>query len=254
MTSTASRARRARLLAGSPARELTATLLLGAVGAALVFLASHATWASVRTIPPRPLPASNVAVTGAQLVPYAGALVLAGLATLGAILATRGALRRAAGVLLAAIGAALAATAFTVSTASAISAAAAGLGPAAASAGSVMDGGNSAAAAVPNVAGTTPQVTFSAGGWQAMVVAGALAMMCAGALVVWRARRLAVMSSRYDAPAGSAPQPVAAGSHPGGDAHEPAADAASIWEALSRGQDPTAGSAPVTSKIRPQRP
>lgn len=244
MTSGESRVRVARLVAGSPARELAATLLLGAIGAGLVFLASHATWAHVRTIPPRPLPASNVAVSGAQLVPFTSALVLAGLATLGAVLATRGALRRAAGVLLAAIGAALAATAFTVSTTSAISAAA-GLGPAAASAGSVMDGRNAAAAAVPNVAGTTPEVFFSAGGWQAMVVVGALAMMAAGALVAWRARRLAVMSSRYDAPGGTI-RPAAAASGPGGDVgadHESAADSESIWEALSRGHDPTAGSA-----------
>jgi uncharacterized membrane protein (TIGR02234 family) len=243
MTSGESRVRLARLVAGSPARELAATLLLGALGAGLVFLASRATWVHVRTIPPRPLPASNVAVSGAQLVPFTGALVLAGLATLGAVLATRGALRRAAGVLLAAIGAALAATAFTVSTASAISAAA-GLGPAAASAGSVMDGSNSTAAAVPNVAGTTPEVFFSASGWQAMVVVGALAMMGAGVLVVWRARRLAVMSSRYDAPSGTT-RPAAATNRAGRDVpsdHESAADAASIWEALSRGHDPTAGS------------
>jgi uncharacterized membrane protein (TIGR02234 family) len=245
MTSGAPQAGLARVLAGSPARELAATLLLGALGAGLVFLASRASWGHVRTVPPRPLPASNVAVTGAQLVPYAGALVLAGLATLGTVLATSGALRRVAGVLLAVIGAALAATAFTVSTASAISAAAAGLGPAAASAGSVMDGSNPAAAAVPNVAGTTPQVAFSAGGWQAMVAAGGLAMMCAGGLVVWRARRLAVMSSRYDSPAGATPTPVATASGPGGDVsgdRAAAADTASLWEALSRGHDPTADS------------
>jgi uncharacterized membrane protein (TIGR02234 family) len=249
MTSAASRARLARLLAGSAARELTATLLLGAVGAGLVFLASRAGWAHVQTIPPRPLPASNVAVTGAQLVPYGGALVLAGLATLGAVLATRGALRRAAGGLLAAIGAALAAAALTISTASAISAAAAGLGPAATSAGSVMDGGNSGASAVPNVAGTTPRVTFSAGGWQAMAVAGALAMICAGALVVWRARRLAVMSSRYDAPTPATAQPMPAGNGSGGVRREgePASDSASMWEALSRGHDPTAGSSSAGS-------
>src|SRR5215469_14670749 len=228
MTSAATRPRRAGLLAGSAARELAATLLLGALGAGLVFLASRLGWAHVRTVPPRPLPASNVTVTGAQLVPYAGALVLAGLATLGAVLATRGAPRRAAGVLLTAIGAALAAAVFTVSPASAISAAAAGLGPAAGSAGSVMDGSNPAASAVPNVAGTTPQVIFSAGGWQAMAVAGALAMISAGALVAWRARRLAVMSSRYDAPSATSRQaPAADGS--GGDARsdgEPPADAA----------------------------
>jgi hypothetical protein len=182
-------------------------------------------------------------------VPYAGALVVAGLATLGAVLATRGALRRAAGVLLAGIGAALVAAAFTISTASAISAAAAGLGPGATSAGSVMDGGNSGASAMPNVAGTTPQVTFSAGGWQAMAVAGALAMICAGALVVWRARRLAVMSSRYDAPAPATVQPMPGRDH-SGDVRsdgEPAADSASIWEALSRGHDPTAGSSRASS-------
>jgi uncharacterized membrane protein (TIGR02234 family) len=244
MTSAASRARLARLLAGSAARELTATLLLGAVGAGLVFLASRAGWARVQTIPPRPLPASNVVVTGAELVPYVGALVLAGLATLGAVLATRGALRRAAGVLLVAIGAALAAAAVTISTASAISAAAAGLGPGATSAGSVMGGGNSGTSAVPNVAGTTPQVTFFAGGWQAVAVAGALAMISAGALVVWRARRLAVMSSRYDAPAAATVQPMQAGdgSSTVRSEGEPAADSASIWEALSRGHDPTAGS------------
>src|SRR5215471_5171805 len=144
MTSAASRARLARVVAGSPRHELAATLLLGALGAGLVFLASRAAWAHVRTIPPRPLPASDVAVTGAQLVPYAAALVLAGLATLGAVLATRGAVRRAAGALLAAIGAALAAAAFTVSTASAV-AAAAGVSPAASTAGSVMGGANSAA-------------------------------------------------------------------------------------------------------------
>ena len=244
MTSAASRAWLARLLAGSAARELTATMLLGAVGAGLVFLASRAGWAHVQTIPPLPLPASNVVVTGAQLVPYAGALVLAGLATLGAVLATRGTLRRAAGVLLAAIGAALAAAAFTISTPSAISAAAAGLGPGESSAGSVLNGGNSGASALPNVAGTTPRVTFSAAGWQVMAVAGALAMICAGALVVWRARRLAVMSSRYDAPAAATVQPMQAGDGSGGvrSEGEPAADSASIWEALSRGHDPTAGS------------
>jgi len=244
MTSAASRRRLTGLLAGSAARELTATLLLGALGSGLVLLASRAGWAHVRTVPPRPLPASNVTVTGVQLVPYASALVLAGLATLGAVVATRGALRRVAGALLAADGVALAAAAFAISTASAISAAATGLGPAAASAGSVMDGGNAAASAVPNVAGTRPHVTFSASGWQAMVVAGALAMICAGVLVVYRARRLAVMSSRYDAPAGTTPRPAAAGDGSGGDARsarEPAADAASIWEALSRGHDPTAG-------------
>jgi uncharacterized membrane protein (TIGR02234 family) len=240
------------LWAGSAARELAATLLFGALGAALVFLASRQTWADVRTIPPKPLPASTVTVTGAQLVPYADALVLAGLATLAAVLASRGVLRRITGLLLAAIGAGLAAAAFTITQASAISAANANVGPATAAAGSVLDGSNPAASAVPNVAGTVPRVTFAAAGWQAMVLVGAIAMVGAGLLVVYRARRMAVMSSRYDSPASgdraspaaqpAARRPSAAGA---GAPVRAAADSASIWEALNRGDDPTAtGSSP----------
>ena len=233
--------------AGSAARDLAATLLLGALGAGLVLLASRQTWARVRTIPPRPLPASTVAVTGAQLVPYADALVLAGLATLAAVLASRGLLRRATGVLLAGIGAGLAVTAFTITQASAVSAANASLGPATAAAGSVLNGSNSAASAVPNLAGNVPRVIFAAAGWQALVLLGAVMMVGTGVLVVCRARRLAVMSSRYDSPARAGrgspaarpavPQRSAAGTGSGGRA---VADSASIWEALSRGDDPTA--------------
>jgi uncharacterized membrane protein (TIGR02234 family) len=217
------------------ARELTVTVLLGAVGAGLVFLATRQSWAHVRTIPPRPLPASDVGVTGAQLVPYADALVLAALGTLAAVLASRGLLRRIIGAVLAALGAVLAAAAFTVSTAGAISAANADLGSATAGAGSVTDGSGTVGPAVPNVAGAAPHVSSSAAGWQAMVVVGAAAMVGAGILVVCRARKLAVMSSRYDAPAGDARRDAAdQGRATGG-----AADSASMWEALSRGDDPT---------------
>jgi uncharacterized membrane protein (TIGR02234 family) len=217
------------------ARELTLTLVVGAIGAGLVFLATRQGWAHVRTIPPKPLPASDVTVTGAQLVPYADALVLAALGTLAAVLASRGPVRRITGAALAALGLVLAATAFSVSAAGAISAANAGVSPATTSAGSVTDGSNAVPSAVPNVAGAAPHVTFSAGGWQALLLVGAIAMVGAGVAVVWRARRLAVMSSRYDSPVadarhGAVDQARATGRGP---------DSASIWEALSRGDDPT---------------
>ncbi len=233
--------------AGTAARELAAALLVGAAGAGLVFLSTRQAWAHVRTIPPRPLPASDVAVTGAQLIPYADALVLAGLGTLAAVLASRGLLRRITGAALAALGAVLAATAFTLTAAGAIAAANAGITPATASAGSVTDGSDSAASAVPNIADSAPHVTFSAAGWQALVVVGAIAMVGAGVLVVCRARRLAVMSSRYDSPAGAArrrgaEQERAAGRAP---------DSASIWEALSRGDDPTAPRAETDGPVIP---
>ncbi len=262
-------------------RELIVALLLGAAGAGLVFLASRQGWAQVRTTPPSPLPPSRVTVTGAALVPYADALVVAGLATLAAVLASRGLARRLTGVLLVVLGASLVASAFTVSSAAAITAASSNVAPATASAGSVTDGGDSGASVVPNVAGAVPHVAFSAAGWQALVLIGALLMIGAGVLVALRASKMAVMSSRYDSPTGPARRtrdgsrarsgrrpgpgrqatkvtPVHAGAVPAGAGTASAgpADSASIWEALSRGDDPTAGrsaTAPAASADRGTR-
>ena len=58
----------------SPRREMMLTGLLGLVGAGLVFLAVRQGWAHVRTAAPRPLPGSDVRVTGQDLVPAAGAV------------------------------------------------------------------------------------------------------------------------------------------------------------------------------------
>jgi uncharacterized membrane protein (TIGR02234 family) len=226
----------------SPRRELTVALLLGAAGAGLIFVATRQGWAQVATNPPQPLPASHIGVTGAALVPYADALVVAGLATLAAVLATRRLLRRLAGGLLAVIAASLAVSAFTLSRAGAITAATASISPASSSAASVTDGSGNVSTGTPDVAGTTPHVILTAAGWQAMVVAGAIAMIAAGILIAWRAERMAVMSSRYDAPtAGRQRSATSAAS-----SVETASDSASIWEALSRGEDPTsAGSRPA---------
>jgi uncharacterized membrane protein (TIGR02234 family) len=245
-TETAGRRRRAG--EGSSARRaLALTLLLAAVGAGIAFLATRQGWAQVRTTPPRPLPASTQSVTGSAMVPYADALVVAGLACLAAILATKRLWRRASGMLLAIIGAGLAASAFAVSKAAAIAAVAATIGPASNPGdGSVTAGSGGASAAVPDVLSGSPHVTIGAAGWQTLVVAGAALMIAAGILVAWKPGRLAVMSSKYDAPAG----PAAARQHPGQAQAAPAggaqeagqpADSASIWEALSRGDDPTAG-------------
>jgi hypothetical protein len=54
-------------------REYLATLLLGALGAALVLLAVRQGWARVVTTEPRPLPAVSVAVRGQDVLPAAGA-------------------------------------------------------------------------------------------------------------------------------------------------------------------------------------
>jgi uncharacterized membrane protein (TIGR02234 family) len=255
-----SRLSRPRL--GSARQSLAVSVLLGAAGAGLVFLATRQGWAVVRTVPPRPLPVSRVTVTGAALVPYADALILVGLASLAAVLATRKLLRRITGVLLAALGIGLAVSALAVSGAAAISAAAAESTPSGSGAGSVTQGSNATASSVPNVAGATPHVTFMAAGWQVLAVAGALAMIAAGVLVVRGAEKMAVMSSRYDPPAGklAGVRPAEPGvPHDAGlpdDTGLPSdtvagpdrqsamsMDSASVWEALSQGHDPTANPA-----------
>jgi uncharacterized membrane protein (TIGR02234 family) len=229
-----------RLLPRSARQALTMTLLLGAAGAGLAFLATHQGWAIVQTAPPRPLPASRMSVTGAAMVPYADALVVAGLACLAAVLATKRIWRRASGLILVGLGAGLAASAFTVSKAAAVAAAAAAVGPASnPGAGSVTQGSSSVSSPVPDLVGATPHVSIIAAGWQALVVAGALAMIAAGAIALCSPARLAVMGGKYDAPGGLSEagkrieRSRAAGAEP--------ADSASIWEALSRGDDPTSG-------------
>ncbi|HEY1639065.1 MAG TPA: Trp biosynthesis-associated membrane protein [Streptosporangiaceae bacterium] len=270
---------RARLRALSPRQELTAVVLLGAAGAGLVFLATRQGWAQVRTDVPAPLPDSVVRVTGQSLVPFAGALAFAALATLAAVLATRRLARRVAGGLLAALGAGIAAAvAGGVSAPAALAAATSSTSPATGAgsgAGSVTEGSTAGGSAVPQVAGFHPHAVLTAGGWQALAITGALAIMAAGVLIAWRATRLPVMSGRYDAPAADRQRPgqpamarPARAGQPesgascqaaaGGDRGQPAAagrgaaaaarprpgDSASMWESLSRGEDPTSASQP----------
>ena len=242
---------RRRLGRLSPRLELTALVLLGAVGAGVVFLAMRQGWAQVRTAVPAPLPTSVVTDSGQSLVPYADALVVAALATLAAVLATRRVARRVTGVLLAGLGVAIvAAVTAGVSASAAVAAAAQNVGPATGSGagsapGSATDGTPSSATDVPNVAGFHSHAVLTATGWQALAVAGAVAVIAAGVLVALRAARLPVMSSRYDSPAGvslaAAPPPAARAGEPAAGPSDDAAgpDSASIWESLSRGEDPT---------------
>jgi uncharacterized membrane protein (TIGR02234 family) len=236
--------------ARSPRQELAAILILGAIGAGLVFLTLHQAWAHVRTAAPAPLPASVITVSGQSLIPYAEGLAIAALASLVAVLATRGIGRRAIGVLLAGLGAGVVAAALAgVSAAAAVAAAASSLSPATGSGASTTSGdaGNGGASDLPNVAGFHSHAVLTAGLWQAATVLGGLAILAAGVLVVWRAARLPVMSSRYDAPAtatparpGHPPEPAppapAVASAP---ARASQLDSATMWESLSRGEDPT---------------
>lgn len=226
-----------------PRRELAIVLLLGAAGAGLVFLATRQGWAEVHTAAPRPLPPGVVTETGQELVPAADALAVAALASLAAVVATRRALRRITGVLLAGFGAGIAAAVGTgISAANVLATAAAGAGSGSAAAGAAA-GSVTAGAAPSGTGGAVPvtglpgQVVFAAFPWHGLALAGAAAVVAAGVVVVWRAGQLPVMSSRFDRPA-AAGTPVTAEARP---RKRPGGDAATIWESLSRGDDPTVG-------------
>jgi uncharacterized membrane protein (TIGR02234 family) len=227
-------------------REYGYTLLAGAVGAGLILLAVRQQWASAVFPEPKPLAAQVITVSGADLVPVAGALALAALAGLAAVIATRGVLRRAAGVLLALFGAAAGAAAMTSASAATVVSVAASkvASPESAAvsgaAGSTTSGSSSSGSFV--VSGTAGHAIMAGTPWHVAVLAGALLVFLAGLATALRGHDWPVMSARYDAPSG-------AGARAGGprDA-EPAGeragarplDSAGMWESLNGGQDPTA--------------
>jgi uncharacterized membrane protein (TIGR02234 family) len=222
-------------------REYGLALLAGAAGAGLVLLSVRQRWAQAVFTPPKPLSPQTVSVTGADLVPLAGALGIAALACLAAVIATRGVLRRVAGVLLAAFGTGAAIAAGTaVTTATVLSVAAGRVGaPGAAAvsgaAGSTTGGaaGGQAGRAGVWLVGAAGHVIMTGSPWRAAVLAGALLVIAAGAATAWRGPRWPVMSARYDAPQRRPGEGGGAGAAPA------ARDSASMWESLSAGADPT---------------
>ena len=185
-------------------REYGLALLAGAVGAGLILLAVRQRWAQAVFTPPKPLTPQVIDVSGADLVPLAGALAVAALAGLAAVIATRGVLRQAAGVLLALFGAgAGAAVTTTVTAASVVSVAASHVGsPESAAvsgtAGSTTSGSSGGATVV--VAGAAGHAVMNGTPWRVAVLAGALLVFGAGLATVLRGSRWPVMSARYDLP------------------------------------------------------
>jgi uncharacterized membrane protein (TIGR02234 family) len=207
-------------------REFGLVLLLGAAGAGLVVFALRQTWAHAIFTPPHPLPVQDIAVTGQQLVPLAGALALAGLACLAAVIATRSKVRRVAGAVLAALGAGAAVAASAGVRASGVLATAQANAAAGALGGSTTGGSSPGGASHAIViAGSPGQAVMTGAPWHAAAIGGAVAILLAGLATVWRGPRWPVMSARFDRP-GQRPR-------------QRAADSASMWESLSRDLDPT---------------
>jgi uncharacterized membrane protein (TIGR02234 family) len=224
-------------------REYAFALLAGAVGAGLVILAVRQQWAQAVFTPPKPLTPQVVDVSGSDLVPLAGALALAALAGLAAVIATRGVARRAAGVLLALFGAGAGAavmtsvTAATVVSVAASKVASPGSAAISGAAGSTTSGTTAGGSFV--VSGSTGQAIMTGTPWHVAVLIGALLIFIAGLATALRGPDWPVMSARYDAPGARG-----AGGAGGAEASAPASsrprDAATMWESLNEGDDPTA--------------
>ncbi len=230
-------------------RQYLRALLLGAIGAGLVLLALRQGWARAEFTPPQPLPTQDIAVTGQDLAPAAGALALAAFACLAAVIATRGTVRRGVGVLLAGFGIGIAvAVSGSVRAATVLKAGAslAATSASSVSAGSTTSGSSSGSGAIVT-AGSSGHAIMVGLPWRAAVIAGALAIIAGGLLTAWRGAHWPVMSSRYERPSsrdsGNAqgagtdqeqPQEPVPGEGPGR-----VADSADMWESLTQGDDPT---------------
>jgi uncharacterized membrane protein (TIGR02234 family) len=227
----------------SPKREYGYALLAGAVGAGLILLALRAQWAQAVFTPQKPLTAEVVGVSGTDLVPLAEALALAALAGLIAVIATRGVARRAVGVLLALFGAGAGAAVLTAVSATTVVSVASGkvASPESAAlsgaAGSTTSGTSGSGALV--VSGTAGHAIMSGTPWQAAVIVGGLLIFAAGLATALRGQGWPVMSARYDAPGGRGAPGADQAKSSGAGRRPQAADAASMWESLNGGEDPT---------------
>ncbi|MET9469314.1 TIGR02234 family membrane protein [Streptomyces sp. NPDC006544] len=191
-------------------RSVAAALLLGALGATVVLLASGRVWARGTAAiggGSLPLSADGRAVTG---VP--AALAIVGLAALVAVFAVRGRGRLLVSALLAlsGLGAALAALAYADGR-EALDAAAA----------------RTTADTAARVAGLTHTA------WPYVTAGGAALILTAGVLALWCGHAWPAMGGRYERDGGRAGSPSRRAAVVDPDRPE------DLWKALDRGEDPT---------------
>jgi uncharacterized membrane protein (TIGR02234 family) len=182
-------------------RSPAAAVLACAAGGLLVLLASGRQWAHTTLANAGSGGSATLTATGHVVAPSLPALALALLALSAAILASKRLMRRVVGVVI-------------------VFVAAAAVGVSVAARGDV-----SAALEHREVGAQGLAVHASANGWWVVAAIGGLIAVVAGAMTVLRAEQWSGLGAKYDAP--SAPTPT----------KDPAAVA---WDALDRGEDPTA--------------
>lgn len=186
-------------------RGLRLALLLCLLGGGLVLWAASATWASYRPLSTAAFAEPEVSSTGGELYPAVTAMAWVGLAGVLALVAARSWTRRLVGLVV-------------------------GLGGVVVG---VQAGAALAETPVPLAARCGQGVgclvlreRLHAGtGWMALALVGGVLLVLAGLLAVVRGGSWGGLGSSYEAP-GAAPEP-------------PVTDKA-VWDALDRGDDPTA--------------
>jgi uncharacterized membrane protein (TIGR02234 family) len=172
-----------------------------AVGGLVIVLASGRRWAHATLHNVAGQGSASLSATGHVVAPSLPAIGIALLALAAAILASKRLLRRIVGVIIAL----LAGTAVYVAIAA--------------------RGHASSALKSREVGAQGLAVHASANGWWLVAALGGVIAFLAGVVTVWRAGEWSAMGAKYDAP--SAPRPT----------QDPTVVA---WDALDRGEDPTA--------------
>ncbi|MDG4756962.1 Trp biosynthesis-associated membrane protein [Micromonospora sp. WMMD710] len=185
-------------------RALTYAVVLCVAGAGLALWAATRTWSLELTVRPAPLPPVRDARSGAALQPWLPALALVTLAGGGALLATRGRVRRLLGVLVGVLGLAVAA-----------------------------GGGYGLVADLDGVVSRQ---------WPALCLLGGLLAAVGGGWTAWRGDGWPAMGARYERPARTVTESASPAVGPAGSSAPLAGRRTTeAWDALDRGEDPTAG-------------
>ncbi|WP_413756760.1 TIGR02234 family membrane protein [Streptomyces sp. MMBL 11-3] len=195
--------------ARSGRRSLALALLFGALGAAVVLLATRRGWSDgTATVAGGEFPLS---AAGSDVTGVPAALAIVGLASLVAVFAVKRAGRLLVAALLALSGAGTVASALL------------GLSDS-----SALD--EQAAAATGDTAATVDTMTHT--GWPYVAAAGGLLLLLAGLLALRYGRSWPAMSGRYERDGSVRPRRAARAA---ADPERPE----EIWKALDRGEDPT---------------